>query len=679
MTDFQQFNHLRDEQSAYLKQHNTNPVDWHPYGPEALQKAKDENKPIFLSIGYSTCHWCHVMAEETFQSPKVAEYLNDKYINIKVDKEELPDLDSYFQIACQLYSGRGGWPLNVFLTPNFEPFFVGTYFPPESREKQPGFMEVVTHLHDSFVKEKETVVKNSKELTAALTQIPIAEQKVEFEGHFPSAAAIIDALKNYQDNDNGGYGDEPKFPHFAFFEWAVEHILEGMVPQELGKHTILSIERMLMGGVYDHAKGGVHRYSTDKDWNVPHFEKMLYDQAGLLKLLAKTSLLYPSPIVFDSLVQTLDYLKTEMLSEEGYFFSAQDADSEGVEGLYFTFSKEEFIEAVTEHSEDLAKNLDKLLEWFCIKDEGLNVIQLNPELKEIIYAPEAWTLVRETKTALVNARKTRIPPKTDNKGVASWNFQILSALIDVIQYVKIEAIQQRASELMRLSHEAIAKTFMGSDEEGKARIHTTTTRHGHAPQFEDYVMFAEFSFRCFEYTSNEAFKKNAINTVDFIFKSFFDEGSFFTRSVEFNDTEEYANIHTPVFDQSYKSALGTLIILLRKWSLELEDFRDYLDKMQGSLETLTHLSLQNPLGFGESLRALVYPPEAYRLIEVPKAWYKNGTFYQFFPNFSIRFAVTSHDRDDDSWQICNHKECELSGKSFEEFKDVFSVKPTDEK
>lgn len=679
MTDIQQFNYLRDEESAYLKQHSQNPVKWYSYGPEALQQAKDDDKPIFLSIGYSTCHWCHVMASESFENPKVADYLNENFINIKVDKEELPDLDAYFQLASQLFTGRGGWPLNVFLTPDFKPFFIGTYMPPESREKQPSFTEVITHLGKNFKEDRETINKNSVELAGATSQTPVAENKVEFEGHFPSAATIIDALKNYQDNEHGGYGDEPKFPHYSFFEWAVEHILEGMVPQELGKHTILSIERMLMGGVYDHAKGGIHRYSTDKDWNVPHFEKMLYDQAGLLKLLAKTSLLYPAPIVYDSLIQTLDYLKSEMQSEKGYFFSAQDADSEGVEGLYFTFTKDEFVAAIDEFGGELAENKEKIIEWFCIKDEGLNVIQLNPELKEVLYAPEAWNLVRGVKKALTEARKKRIPPKTDSKGVASWNFQLLSSLIDVIQYVKIDSIQQKASDLLNSSTEAITNTFLSTDEEDKTRIHTSTTRHGHPPLFEDYVMFAEFSFRCFEYSGNEKFKINALNTISFIFKAFFDEKSFFTRSVEFNDTEEYANIHTPIFDQSYKSALGTLIILLRKWSLEQEDFKDYLEQMESSLETLTHLALQNPLGFGESLRALVYPPQAYRLIEVPKAWYKNGSFYQFFPNFSIRFAITSHDRDDNSWQICNSKECELTGTTFEEFKDVFKVKPADEK
>ena len=280
---------------------------------------------------------------------------------------------------------------------------------------------------------------------------------------------------------------------------------------------------------------------------------------------------------------------------------------------------------------------------------------LTQNSKKFIYAPEAWNLVRGVKKALTEARKKRIPPKTDSKGVASWNFQLLSSLIDVIQYVKIESIQQKASDLLNSSNEAITNTFLSTDEEDKTRIHTSTTRHGHPPLFEDYVMFAEFSFRCFEYSGNEKFKINGLNTISLFLKVFFDEKSFFTRSVEFNDTEEFANIHTPIFDQSYKSALGTLIILLRKWSLEQEDFKDYLEQMESSLETLTHLALQNPLGFGESLRALVYPPQAYRLIEVPKAWYKNGSFYQFFPNFSIRFAITSHDRDDNSWQICNAK------------------------
>lgn len=675
MTNIQEFNGLKDETSAYLKQHDTNPINWHSYGPEVLQKAKDENKPIFISIGYSTCHWCHVMEKESFSNESIANILNENFINIKVDREELPDLDAYFQLACQLLNGRGGWPLNAFTTPSFEPFFVGTYFGATSQENLPSFYEVITNLATAFKEDRETLETNAKQLREALKQPPIVKEKVEFEGHFPGAAAIIDALKTYQDDDNGGYGVEPKFAHYAFLEWATEHILEGMVPEELGKHIILSTERLLMGGIFDHAKGGVHRYSTDKSWSVPHFEKMLYDQAALLKLLAKTSLLYPAPLVFDSIIQTLDYLQAEMMSEDGYFFAAQDADSEGVEGLYFTFSWEEFQAAIAKDSE-LTQNAQKIKTWFLLKEEGLNTIQLNPQLKAEIYEPENWALIRKTKQALSAARKLRIPPLTDNKGIASWNFQMLTSLIDLIQYCKVDIVRSKATDLLRIATVGVSNTFLYESETGATRIHTSTSRRGHTPQFEDYVFFAEYSLRCFEYSANESFKVNGLNTLKFIFKDFFKDDSFYTRSLESSPDSGFDNIHTPIFDGSYKSAYGTLITLLRKWSLVDSDIKSLLTSADKSIETLTHLCLQSPLGFGESLRGLVYPPEAYRKIEVPKSWYENGSFFEFFPNFSVRFALCPQVKADDSWQICTATECEIQGSSFEEFREVFKPQKT---
>jgi uncharacterized protein YyaL (SSP411 family) len=678
MTDLQQFNFLRDEQSAYLKQHKTNPVNWYPYGPEALQKAKDENKPIFLSIGYSSCHWCHVMGKESFSDPEIADYLNEHFINIKVDKEEYPDIDAYYQLACQIMNGRGGWPLSAFTTPDLKPFFIGTYFPKIASNGSPAFMEILTNLKKNFVEDIETINQNAQQLKDAITQAPTVESKVEFEGHFPGAASVLQALKPHQDDEFGGYGGDPKFPHYAFLEWAVEHMLEGMVPEELSKHVIFTIEQILMGGVYDHAKGGVHRYSVDKKWTVPHFEKMLYDQAGLLKLLAKTSLVYPSPLVYDAMIQTMDYLASEMQSEKGYFFSAQDADSEGMEGLYFSFSREEFLGAIDDFDSELLKEQDKILKWFNITEEGnfeqgLSVISLDPASKDEYYSPGGWDIVRKVKAAILEARKMRIPPATDNKGVASWNFQIITALIDVIQYCKVDSIQQAAAALLQSSNQGIMDTFLYENEHGRTRIHSTTTKVGHVPLVEDYIMFAEYSFRCYEYSSNKSFLANGVGTIDYIFKDFFRDNILYTRALEFSDSAEYENIHTPIFDQSYKSAMGTLIILLRKWATHIPEFKEYLEKMDSSLETLTHLCLQNPLAFGETLRGLVYPDDAYRKIEVPTSWYKNNSFYQFFPNFSVRFALCTHDNDNDHWQICTRTECELNGTTFDEFKKVFTM------
>jgi uncharacterized protein YyaL (SSP411 family) len=459
-------------------------------------------------------------------------------------------------------------------------------------------------------------------------------------------------------------------------------MLEGMIPEENGKHIIHSIEQMLMGGLFDHARGGIHRYSVDKKWKVPHFEKMLYDQAGLLKLLAKTSLIYPSPLVFDSIIQTLDYLKAEMLSENGYFFSGQDADSEGVEGLYFTFTKDEFIDALISHDEDLSDQMSTILQWFDISEKGnfeknLNVISLNPKFKEDFYSPEGWTVVRTVRQALAEARKMRVPPATDNKGVASWNFQMVTALVDVIQYCKVDTIALQARELLNEVITPIHQTFIKTVD-GKSKMISTTSREEHVPLFEDYVMFCEAQFRFYEISGNKGFRDTGVQTIEFILKEFVEDNKFYTRALGFSDSHLYKNIHAPIFDQGYKSALAVFIGLLRKWrALDSTDNtgQERLDRVEAISEILTHLSLQNPLMFGETLRALAYPDEAYRDIKVPLEWLKKNIFSRYYPHFSVRFALNFVDESNENWSISTYKEVEISGTSLKEFEEIFDVKP----
>lgn len=677
------YNHLRDESSQYLMRHSKDPINWRPYGPTAIQEAKDKEKPILLSIGYNSCHWCHVMQNDCFKDSKLAELVNENFIAIKVDREELPDIDQYFQLSCQVMNGKGGWPLNAFLTPDMKPYYVGTFFPKVGQEGIPSFEEVITNLSRAFREERDQVEKNADQVIAALKQAPKAEHKVEFEGHYPNAASILNALKQYQDEDNGGYGSEPKFPHFSFLEWAIEHMLEGMVPREYGDHIVKTIEQIAFGTLYDQARGGVHRYCSSKDWSLPHFEKMLYDQAGFLRLFSKASLIYPSPAVFDALINTLDYLKREMLADDGYFFSGQDSQSEGEEGLYFGFTRDEFIDALVDFDETLTEQTEKFENWFHITEKGnfrsgMNIPRLNIVKREEIYSPEGWTEVRKIRQALNIARKMRIPPATDRKGVASWNFQLGSALMDVIQFSKIEAIQNSANEILSVCLKGIHETFLSKDEEGRTRIKTSTTRAGHVPLFEDYVFFAEFEMRLYELTAQKNFYENGISTIEFIAKEFFDGSSFYTRALSHSDTELYENIHTPIFDHAHRAGLSVYIGLLRKWVVVHSELSEILDKMEASMEALTHLSLQNPLAFGETLRSLVYPNEAYRKIEIPKKWLENKSITPFLPNFSTRFALNYHDRDEVSWQICTRKECELKGSSFEEFKTVFAP-PADKK
>lgn len=682
MSSTNESNLLKNEKSAYLKQHADNPVNWMPYTQEALEMAQKQNKPILLSIGYSSCHWCHVMAHESFEDVKTAQIINDNFIAIKVDKEEMPDLDQYYQTVCQLMSGTGGWPLNIFLTPKLRPFFAGTYFPKIAKQNMISFSDVLEQLAQSYRDNAQAVESNAQKLIDAAGEMPRAKQKIDYPGHFPAAASVLGAVSQIADKKNGGYGKAPKFAQFSFLEYSIEQILEGVIEQELGEHIILSVEKILMGGIYDHARGGIHRYSVDEAWLIPHFEKMLYDQAALLRVLVKTSLIYPSPLILDALTQTLNYLDSEMLSDQGYFFSAQDADSEGVEGLYFTFTQEELIDAVTKEKSYEDQKLHQILSWFKTKEEGnfhsgLNTIALNEEKKNEFYLPENWALIRQVRQALLFERKKRIPPMTDNKGVAAWNFMLLSSLIDVVQYCRVEQIKLQASTLLQKVVTSIHKTFISQGEgDNKSTIRTSSTRNVASDLFEDYVFFADAQLRLYEISGNETFRQNGIETLIFIAKNFTKDGTLYTRKTDEELDKGFANIPAQLFDQSHRSAFGSYLLMCRKWSLCYPELSKLAQDFAEFTAQAKQLSLQNPLGFGELLRALTYPDEAFKKLEVPMQWLKENRLSKLFINFSARFVLTYTSKDE--WQICNHNSCEFQGKTFEEFERVFKGKEKDE-
>ncbi len=670
-------NKLRFEKSLYLSQHAENPVHWFPYGKEALDRAKELNKLVFLSIGYSSCHWCHVMAHESFEDEETANYLNNHYLSIKVDREEYPDLDHYYQTACSIMTGRGGWPLTVILTPEGRPFFAGTYFPKTARSDSPAFMDVLKQIHNTWTSKPQEIRESASQLVEEIKKPFFIEKKIEFKGHFPAPSAIMNAMKPHADERNGGYGKAPKFPHFAFYEWASEQILEGMIPQEQGQHIVDTVEKMLMGGLYDHAKGGIHRYSTDEKFLVPHFEKMLYDQAGLLKVLSKLGQFYPSPLVYDGLLQTLDYLKTEMIAEEHYFFSAQDADSEGTEGLYFTFSREEFEATFEEAPPEQKIKMDSYIEWFNISNEGnfehgLNVISLNPSLKTSFYTQDSWQEVREIRRRLLEQRKLRIPPATDRKGISGWNYLMLSALTDVVQYCPIETIQNEALELIRMTAEGCLKEFILKDSDERHVLRHSNTLEKQALYLEDYVNFTEAQLRLYEITGNETFKKNTFESIDFILNNFVIDGTIYVTAIN-TLTNGIDNLVAPLYDQSYRSSAMVLVHLLHRLSV----FRPELSPeivLGEKFNNLSQFVLMNPLGHGEGLRALTYPRDIFRKIEVPFEWLNNQDFIRMRSHFFSRFIMDYHSRDTDSYQICTTKICEISGKGFEQFKALFLAK-----
>jgi uncharacterized protein YyaL (SSP411 family) len=682
------FNRLKNENSLYLKQHQNNPIHWWAYGPEAIALAKNENKPIFLSIGYSSCHWCHVMAHDSFSNTEIAQYLNENFVCIKVDREEYPDLDNYYQKAAQLFSNNGGWPLSAFLKPDMRPFFVGTYFPSVSKDGGPNFSDLLKELKRAYDNDSEQVEANAAQVTDAIKKGNPNKEKVQFTGHFPAPNGILEAIKEFRDLENGGYGSAPKFPHFAFFEWAIEQMLEGMVSREQGEFIISSVEKMLMGGINDHARGGIHRYSTDEKWLVPHFEKMLYDQSGFLKMLTKLSLVHPTPLVYDSIVNTLNYLEDEMLSdgaEDGsskYFFSAQDADSEGVEGLFFTFSYAEFEDIMNKYDDEketLAKNAENIKKWFRITDKGnfehqLNVISLDPLFKDEYYKVENWDIVRAVRKAIITERKERIPPATDNKGVASWNFMMISALVDVVQYTQVDVIKKMASNLLNKVIEGVFKTFLIQDESGMKMRHTTTMPFSH-PYLEDFVMFAESQLRLYEISSNEVFKQNFKDVMGFLTKEFLDGDIMLTRARHAENFELYPNQEYSVFDSSFKSPVATFLMLSRRAAVLFSE-RTYEDDVLLLKENITHTVLKiNPVSSGEALRALTYPSEVYRVMKIPKTWIQEEKFVKMIPYFLTRFVV-DYTESSDEWQVCTMNACELIGHGIEDF--IKTLTPHDE-
>lgn len=680
LTKFRGFmseNKLSLEKSLYLKQHAENPVHWWPYGQQALDKARELNKLIFVSIGYSSCHWCHVMAHESFEDEATAKVLNEHFISIKVDREEYPDLDHYYQSASSLLSGRGGWPLNVFLTPEGKVFFAGTYFPKVSKQGIPSFTDVLKHLETQYKSNPKEIIENASKLAEEIRKPNIIEKKVEFKGHFPAPSAVLNALKNYADEKNGGYGKAPKFPHFAFFEWASEQILEGMIPQDQGQHIVNSLEKMLMGGLSDHVKGGIHRYSTDDKFMVPHFEKMLYYQAGLLKVLAKMGQFYPAPVIFDGILQTLDYLKTEMVADDGYFFSAQDADSEGTEGLYFTFSKEEFEQSFEEAPAEQRARIDHYTKVFNITEKGnfehgLNVISLNPDMKGEFYNQDGWQEIRDIRRRLLEARKLRMPPATDRKGIAAWNYMLLSALTDVVQYCPVDVIKSEAFGLIQQTVEGCLRQFISQDKSGRHVLKHVNTIENQSLYLEDYVNFCDAQLRLYELTGNQVFKKNTVESLEFTIKNFIKDGVAYLTNID-NSTPGIDNLAAPLYDQSYRSSAMVLLQLLMRCSVFNPDFAP--EKVYGEkFQEFAQFSLLNPLGHGEGLRALTYPHQIYRKIEVPTTWIEKPEFQELRSHFFSRFVMDYHERGDESFQICTRDTCEVTNKGFDEFQNLFKAK-----
>jgi uncharacterized protein len=421
-------NHLQGQTSPYLLQHLYNPVDWYPWGTQALEKARTENKPLLISIGYSACHWCHVMEHESFEDEHVAQIMNENFVCIKVDREERPDIDHLYMNAVQLLSERGGWPLNCFALPDARPFWGATYFP---KEQWVHVLQQITNLYQNQLHELE---EQAEQLTRGIAQSSLLPRGVH-KDQFPASTTdnMTGKLLEKIDMKNGGFSGAPKFPLPATLEFLLHYLHQHPQNTKAEKALHVSLHKMALGGIYDQVGGGFSRYSVDDKWKVPHFEKMLYDNAQLLSLYAKAWKVKPEPLYKDVVVEIISFLKRELCSPNGTFYAALDADSEGVEGKYYVWDADEFYDVLADEA-PLAAQL------FSIGGKGLwehdqNILLLDTTIEEFAHRENIdqahlRSRVEKWKQMLYARREERVRPGLDNKIIISWNALTIDALAE---------------------------------------------------------------------------------------------------------------------------------------------------------------------------------------------------------------------------------------------------------
>ena len=516
-------NHLIGETSPYLLQHAHNPVDWYPWGPEALERARAEEKPIFLSIGYSACHWCHVMAHESFEDPTIAAQLNRDFVAIKVDREERPDLDDVYMAAVQTLTGSGGWPMSVFLTPELEPFFGGTYFPPDDRHGMPGFPRVLAGVADAFRTRRGEVAAQGRELAAHLReQLAVQPGAIEIDRRLidaavPRLAASFDAV-------HGGFGGAPKFPAPMTLEFLLRAWRRSANPETLRMVTF-TLDQMADGGMHDQVGGGFARYSTDARWLVPHFEKMLYDNAQLAHAYLEAFRATGEDRYAEVAGRTLDFMLRELATDDGGFASALDADSEGEEGRFYTWDQDEFIGAL------LAAAIDDgeahlLADYWGVTPDG------NWEGRSILHVAGAaappGSLLDRGRQALLAARATRVRPGRDDKQLAAWNGMALRALSVAALVLGDERFTTAAAQCARFARDHLLR-------EGDRLWRTARDGTAHTPAFcEDYAHLADGLLACYAAIGDAADLELAAVLMQRAVADFWDEesGTFFDTGPE---------------------------------------------------------------------------------------------------------------------------------------------------
>ena len=576
-------NRLLSESSPYLQQHADNPVDWYPWGPEALTLAKETGKPILLSVGYSACHWCHVMAHESFEDEATAELMNKLFVNIKVDREERPDLDMIYQKAHQLLTQRpGGWPLTMFIDPQEQrPFFGGTYFPNEARYGMPAFTDLITRVATYFNDERDEIRSQGQQLVGVFARLEPNPPSGTLKLTGAPLQSVQQKIARDFDREYGGIGDAPKFPHPTTLDRILRHWRDSAHSDEPDIDALfmvtLSLTRMAEGGIYDQLGGGFCRYSVDRFWQIPHFEKMLYDNGPLLALYAQTYLATGEETFARIAAETADWIVADMQSADGGFYSSRDADSEGGEGLFYVWTPEEVQTLLADDQYEIfarhfGLNVGANFEgkWHLTVHDSLNVIAGDTGRTEA----ELTDVINAARTALLKARTQRIAPDRDEKQLTSWNALAIRGL----------AISGRAldrPDLVRAAQKAADFIDENLLRDGRLLASHKNGESKFAAYLDDHAFLLDALLELLQAQWNSRYMEFAITLADLLLEHFYDDeagGFYFTA----DDHETLMHRLKPLADEAMPSGNGVAAFALQRLGFILGDTR-YLDAAEKTL------------------------------------------------------------------------------------------------
>ncbi|MEM7109031.1 MAG: thioredoxin domain-containing protein [Bacteroidota bacterium] len=660
-------NRLIKSTSPYLLQHAYNPVDWHPWGEEALEKAKKEDKPIIVSIGYSSCHWCHVMERESFENDSIARLMNENFINIKVDREERPDVDQIYMDAVQAMGLGGGWPLNVFLTPDQKPFYGGTYFPPAQ------WAALMKNITKAFTEKREEVEKSADDLTNALSTSEIVKYRLkETEQEFKKE--VLDSMYSIMaakfDPEDGGFDKAPKFPmpNNWLFLLRYYHITKN---QSAIDHITLTLDKIAMGGIFDQIGGGWARYSTDGEWLAPHFEKMLYDNGQLVSLYSEAYQITGSPVYKEVVYKTVEWLKREMLDASGGFYSALDADSEGEEGKFYVWNLEEFNNV-------LGKDAGLLAQYYDVTEKGnweekniLRRLRSDEEFaRENEMDPEDLKkMVNSANHTLLEARDKRVRPGMDDKVLAGWNGIMMKGLVDAY-----EAFDEPEFLLLAEKNAQFIIDKMGN---GKGLYRSFTSGQASIDAYlEDYAYVIDALSALYQVTFEEKWLNKAKELTEYTLEHFFDteEGLFFFTD---NSSEKLIARKKEVFDNVIPASNSQMALNLYQLGVIFDD-EEFKAKASSMISKMAALMKDEPayLTNWGILYAYLSTPTAEISIVGPTAKEVQQQFVKrYLPNKVVMGAETESDlplmkskyamNGETTIYVCYNKTCKLPVTSVE--------------